>query len=149
MESKEEDVKYIFLYTYLVDSNNNLKISNKDKYYLDSNNLLTQNEIYNLIKSGKEKFNNYPTKIISLLVHNNFSQISTIKSNDSYMFETNPLKDIHFNKTNRYLSKLNSLHIFYKIHQKHNTSKKYIKGNNKKTKKNINYNMISEENKIN
>ena len=58
MESKEEDVKYIFLYTYLVDSNNNLKISNKDKYYLDSNNLLTQNEIYNLIKSGKEKFNN-------------------------------------------------------------------------------------------
>ena len=48
MESKEEDVKYIFLYTYLVDSNNNLKISNKDKYYLDSNNLLTKNEIYNL-----------------------------------------------------------------------------------------------------
>ena len=32
MESQEEDVKYIFLYTYLVDNNNNLKISNKDKY---------------------------------------------------------------------------------------------------------------------
>ena len=78
------------------------------------------------------------TKTVSILVHNNYSEILKLEpSNDSFVFEVNALTDIEFNKTNKYLSKLNSIHVFYKNFIKDKNSKKNLKNTHKKTKKNF------------
>jgi hypothetical protein len=138
MEAKE-DVKYIFFYSYFIDHNNIVQSCNKSKYKLNNDNVLTKEELYSLIQDSKNKIKR-PTKIVSLLVHNNYTEPYEIDINDnnSFVYETNALNEITFNKTKKYLSKLNSLHVFFKINKINLAfTAKSLKSNNKKTKKNL------------
>lgn len=138
MEAKE-DVKYIFFYSYFIDHNNIVQSCNKNKYKLNNDNMLSKEELYYLIQDSKNKIKR-PTKIVSLLVHNNYTEPYEIdiNHNNSFVYETNPLNEITFNQTKKYLSKLNSVHVFFKINKINiSFTAKSLKLNNKKTKKNI------------
>mgnify|MGYP001265121836 CR=1 FL=1 len=138
MEAKE-DVKYIFFYSYFVDYNNIVQSCNKNKYKLNNDNVLSKEELYSLIQNSKNKIEK-PTKIVSILVHNNYTEPYEIDINDNncFVYETNALNEITFNRTKKYLSKLNSIHVFFKINKINlSFTAKSLKNNNKKTKKNV------------
>lgn len=111
-----EQVNYIFFYYCYIDENNDLIFIKKEKHNLTINNLLTSDNLINIIYNGKKKFTNR-SKVFSIVVHNNYKDpLIYLQENElpQYTYETNGLKDIKFQNTHKEFLKLNSVYIFYK-----------------------------------
>lgn len=154
-----EQVNYIFFYYCYIDDKKDLIFMKKEKHNLTVNNLLTSDDLINIIYRGKKKYTN-KSKVFSIVVHNNYDDpLSYLQKNDlpQYAYETNGLKDITFQNTHKEFSKLNSVYIFYQhmttyindsqvtthntenIHDQNKTKKVYIslKNSKKNTRKSI------------
>jgi len=110
-----EQVNYIFFYYCYIDGNNNLIFTKKEKHNLTINNLLTSDNLINIIYNGKKKFTNR-SKVFSIIVHNNYEDpLIYLQKNElpQYTYETNGLKDVKFQNTHKEFLKLNSIYIFY------------------------------------
>lgn len=154
-----EQVNYIFFYYCYIDDKKDLIFMKKEKHNLTVNNLLTSDDLINIIYRGKKKYTN-KSKVFSIVVHNNYDDpLSYLQKNDlpQYAYETNGLKDITFQNTHKEFSKLNSVYIFYQhmttyindsqvtthntenMHDQNKTKKVYIslKNSKKNTRKSI------------
>ena len=137
---EKKDVNNVTFFFYFLNNtqDNDLYFFTKDKYNLKKPNVISKEELFNQISLGKKKCVEKKSKLVSILVHNNYSDpLQFNKSNDSFVHETNGLTDITFNKTYKEFLKLNSIHIVFKINDVNN---------NNSTKKNLHYNRRTRKN---
>ena len=137
---EKKDVNNVTFFFYFLNNteNNDLYFFTKDKYNLKNSNVISKEELFHQISLGKKKCIEKKSKLVSILVHNNYADpLEFNKSNDSFVHETNGLTDITFNKTYKEFLKLNSIHIVFKVNDVNN---------NNSTKKNLNYNRRTRKN---
>lgn len=130
------DVNYIFFYHCYIDENNKLLSIKKIKYNLQVENELSSNELINIIYNNKKQLK-YKTQVFSIVVHNNYEdpiQYLENPSDTNYLYATNGLKNIIFEKTDPHFSDLNNIHIFYKQTSIIDTKTKKVNFNVKKRK---------------
>ena len=99
---EKKDVNNVTFFFYFLNNtqDNDLYFFTKDKYNLKKPNVISKEELFNQISLGKKKCVEKKSKLVSILVHNNYSDpLQFNKSNDSFVHETNGLTDITFNKT--------------------------------------------------
>ena len=140
---EKKNVNNVMFFFYFLnnneDSDDNLYFFSKNKYNLKNPNIISKEELFNQISLGKKKFIEKKSKLVSILIHNNYSDpLEFIKTNDSFVHETNGLTDITFNKTHKEFLKLNSIHVVFKVNDvnSNNNTKKNLKYN-RRTRKNI------------
>lgn len=137
---EKKDVNNVTFFFYFLNNteDNDLYFFTKDKYNLKKPNVISKEELFNQISLGKKKCIEKKSKLVSILVHNNYSDpLQFNKSNDSFVHETNGLTDITFNKTYKEFLKLNSIHIVFKINDVNNNNTKKNLKYNRRTRKNI------------
>lgn len=128
-------IKYIY-----VNKNNEIKSCNEEMYNLTKENILSEQELINIIKKSQES---KKYKLLSILKYNLHVDPKEIVENklinyEKFLTEVKEIKDVIFEDTIKCYQNMNIIYIIYSEIEKKNrkkTEKYKLKLNNKKSRK--------------
>lgn len=134
-----ENIKHIFFSFNYINQNNEIDKITKNKYTLNEEGILSQNELISQIIKHK---NDYPYKVILheiIVYHNNCEPVKYFLNfnNDDYLNKLTHINHIKLEPLHYPFNKLSKIYVFFKIKNNSNVSltKKIKLKNTKNTRK--------------
>lgn len=138
-----ENVKSINVIYIYVNKDNEIKKYNQEEYILKEENILSEQELINIIKKSQESKKYKMSSILKYNIHVDPKEIIEHKiiNYDKYLTEIKQVKDIIFEETIKCYQNMNSIYVIYceivKNNNRKKTEKYKLKLNNKKSRKYI------------
>lgn len=132
---KSINVKYIY-----VNKDNEIKKYNQEEYILKEDNVLSEQELINIIKKSQESKKYKMSSILKYNLHVDPKEIVENKliNYEKFLTEVKEIKDVIFEDTIKCYQNMNIIYIIYSEIEKKNrkkTEKYKLKLNNKKSRK--------------